>query len=437
MKKIILSLCLPLLAGPLMAQKAKQDIHENRLLSASNYVAYIAPAEPLTAAPKGYEPFYVSSYARHGSRWLIAPQQYDEVKKVLENAKKAGKLTTLGEDVLDRLLRFYPTTKNRLGELTTVGERQHHGIGKRLTEHFPEVFSGDAKVDGRSTTVIRCILSMEAEMEELAQFNSKITFHNDVSNSLQYYLNQDRNPVVQKAHEKYTPVYQEYIQKLCHPRRLCETIFNDQEYVYNNVNAISFMRLLFDLASNMQSHDTDISFYDLFTEDECYDLWKIENIRWYIGYGPSPISDGLADYSQENLLDNIIATADTIVNNRDYHGATMRFGHEVCVMPLACLLELGNCGKVYTDLETLDNNWRNYEIFPMASNVQLVFYRQKATKKNPNPDGEILVKALLNEKEQTMPVETDNYPYYKWSDLRAYYLKKLTDYRTKYNLTKK
>jgi hypothetical protein len=35
------------------------------------------------------------------------------------------------------------------------------------------------------------------------------------------------------------------------------------------------------------------------------------------------------------------------------------------------------------------------------------------------------VKARLNENEVTMPVETSMYPYYKWTDVRDYYLEKL------------
>ena len=46
--------------------KARQEIHDNILLSASNYVAYVDPTLPLTPAPKGYEPFYLTHYGRHG-----------------------------------------------------------------------------------------------------------------------------------------------------------------------------------------------------------------------------------------------------------------------------------------------------------------------------------------------------------------------------------
>jgi hypothetical protein len=124
-------------------------------------------------------------------------------------------------------------------------------------------------------------------------------------------------------------------------------------------------------------------------------------------------------FSQRNLLRNIIETADTVTQTQ----ATLRFGNEVCVMPLACMLELGNCAVQVDNLDELDQYWQNYKIFPMGCNVQLVFYRPKKGK-----TGDILVKALLNEREVTLPVKTDSYPYYKWSELRQYYLDKLNKF---------
>ena len=40
-------------------------------------------------------------------------------------------------------------------------------------------------------------------------------------------------------------------------------------------------------------------------------------------------------------------------------------------------------------------------------------------------DNDILVKALLNEHEVTMPVTTDKAPYYHWDDVKRYYTEKL------------
>ena len=402
---------------------AKDEIIANRYLAGSNYLDYNRQlsTEKLTPAPKGYEPFYMSHYGRHGSRWLINEGEYRSPLNTLRDARDQGKLTPLGLETLKKLEDFYPTTVKRLGELTTVGERQHHGIGRRMAQNFPEIFkTKDVAIDARSTVVIRCILSMEAECEELMAANPTAHIHNDVSESLQYYLNQPwEGRVRELGRNTGDKESREARLRYTHPERLMKLLFNDELYIYNNVRAGEFMRQLFDVATNMQSHDTDIELLSLFTDDELYDQWRIRNVGWYLDYGAAPQSGGIMPFSQLNLLKNIIETADTVTQTQ----ATLRFGHEVCVMPLACLLELDNCGAQVENLDTLDNVWRNYRIFPMACNVQLVFYRPKKGK-----TGDILVKALLNERETTLPVSTDQWPYYRWQDLRQYYLDKMANF---------
>ena len=402
---------------------AKDEIIANRYLAGSNYLDYNRQlsTEKLTPAPKGYEPFYMSHYGRHGSRWLINEGEYRSPLNTLRDARDQGKLTPLGLETLKKLEDFYPTTVKRLGELTTVGERQHHGIGRRMAQNFPEIFkTKDVAIDARSTVVIRCILSMEAECEELMAANPTAHIHNDVSESLQYYLNQPwEGRVRELGRNTGDKESREARLRYTHPERLMKLLFNDELYIYNNVRAGEFMRQLFDVATNMQSHDTDIELLSLFTDDELYDQWRIRNVGWYLDYGAAPQSGGIMPFSQLNLLKNIIETADTVTQTQ----ATLRFGHEVCVMPLACLLELDNCGAQVQNLDTLDNVWRNYRIFPMACNVQLVFYRPKKGK-----TGDILVKALLTDSETTLPVSTDQWPYYRWHDLRQYYLDKIANF---------
>ena len=406
--------------APVFETSAKEEIAANHFLSGSNYLDYDRQlsTKPLTPSPKNYEPYYMSHYGRHGSRWLISDGNYSRPISTLKIAKEQGKLTPLGLKTLETLEAIYKTSTKRLGDLTTVGERQHHGIGKRMTQNFPEIFkTKNVKIDARSTTVNRCILSMIAECEELAAANPTAQIHNDVSESLQFYLNQPWDGIV-KEMGKGTGDKEdlEYTLKWTHPERLMKALFNDQNYVYTNVGAGALMRQLFHVACNMQSHDTDLELYSLFTEDEIYDQWRQKNIGWYLDYGPSPVSGGKMPFSQLNLLKNIIETTDTVTQTQ----ATLRFGHEVCVMPLACLLELDNCGMAVNNLDELDKYWRNYRIFPMGCNIQLIFYRPKKGK-----TGDILVKALLNEREAYLPITTDQWPYYKWQDLRQYYLDKI------------
>mgnify|MGYP002855150742 CR=1 FL=1 len=427
MKRIIFVTTLLTVALSLAAQNstrtAREEISENPWLAGSNYVDYDRqlPDFQYTKAPKGYVPFYFSHYGRHGARWLIGKDDYERVMRPMRRARQEGKLTRDGEQALRQIELFNKTTHQRLGDLTTVGERQHHGIGRRIAQHFPEIFvkTKGLQIDARSTTVNRCILSMVAECEELMAANPTARIHNDVSDALQYYLNQPWSDHLSETAKKGDDVRHSFSEANTHPERLTGVLFNDAQWAADSINLKSFMRHLFQVVINMQSHDDGPDMLSLFTEDEIYDLWRIENVSWYQHYGPSPYTDGIMPFSQYNLLKNIIETADTCLTAGKPQ-ATLRFGHEVCVMPLACLMELGTCGVQVSDMEQLDSQWRNYRIFPMATNIQLIFYRPK------KGTGDILVKALLCEREVTLPVTPTATPYYyKWSDVRAYWQKKL------------
>ena len=445
MKRLTNTLLALLLTMTLSAQTARDEIRANKFLAGSNYLDYDRQlsTQPLTPAPKGYVPFYLSHYGRHGSRWLISNDSYTSVTRPLEKAREAGKLTPKGEEVLRLVERFvaqpvadfpaldgqYAGAQLRLGDLSTVGERQHHGIGRRMAQNFPEIFKRPGvQIDARSTTVNRCILSMMAECEEFAAANPTARIHNDVSEALQYYLNAPRSPFLKSKGRLGRQVRRTPSDRIT-PDRLMGLLFNDAQWVRDNIKTLPLMYNLFEVVTNMQSHDTDIDLFSLYTDEEIYEQWRMRNIGWYLDYGAAPQTGGVMPFTQRNLLRNIIETADTVHQTQ----ATLRFGHEVCVMPLACLLELDSCGAQVSDLDRLDEVWRNYRIYPMACNIQLIFYAPKKSLNiqhstlNTQHD-DILVKALLNERECTLPIKTTQYPYYKWTDLRQYYLDKLARY---------
>ena len=423
MKKLFTSILMLLVVLTIAAQSARDDIKANPWLAGSNYVDYDRqlPNFRYTATPAGYVPFYFSHYGRHGSRWLINTSDYDKALDPLRKAARQDKLTAVGKETLAQLEQFYKTIDKRLGDLTTVGERQHHGIGKRIAARFPEIFKSEGvAIDARSTVVTRCILSMVAECEELMAANPTARIHNDVSESLQYYLNQNREGRVKEARDHMDrSALNALTERRTHPTRLMNVLFNDQRWVADSIHQGSLMRHLFEVVINMQSHDDGVDLIHLFTNDELYDQWTINNASWYLRYANAPQTGNVNPFSQFNLLTNIIETADTCVALGKPQ-ATMRFGHEVCVLPLACLMELGTCNASINDLDQLERYWRNYTIFPMGCNIQLVFYKPKSGQ------GDILVKALLNEREVTLPVPSTSTPYYyKWKDLRKYWSDKL------------
>ena len=426
MKKAILTLALLLAVTTAGAQASRQETKENRLLMGSNYLAYPGPKqEQLTATPKGYEPYYLSHYGRHGSRHLIENSDYDKAYKTLLRGDSLGKLTPLGKEVLQRVALLRSDAEKRHGELTLLGAQQHQQIGARMYERFPEVFAGKAPIDAKSTVVIRCILSMENALHALLRKNPELDIRHDASEHDMWYMNfRDKELDKRKMPDALQKTFDEFCLRHQHNDRLMNTLFNDNNYWKNEVNAQELAYHLFKLGSNIQSTELrgKVNLYDLFTDDELYDQWLQTNAWWYIHYGPCPLNGGVSPYSQRNLLRVMIAEADSCLRLA-HPGATLRYGHEVCVMPLACLLELDDFGKPIADLEQLDDEgWCCYKIFPMACNVQMIFYRPTSGQ------GDILMKVLLNENEARLPLKAVTGPYYKWSDFREFFLEKLAKF---------
>lgn len=427
MKKIFL-LCIVLCSCLIAeAQSARDEIKRDTHLSASNYLAYPGPTQgDLTPAPDGKKPFYLSHYGRHGSRYLINNDEYKRPYEILKAADDASKLTPLGKDVLRRVKLICDESNKRLGELTPLGAIQHRQIAKRMYERFPEIFEGNVTVNAKSTIVIRCILSMENELQQLLLMNPRLNIKHDASEHDMWYMNfTDKELTSKRSNFETQRAYMEFVDEHRNYKRAMGALFNDAEYMKKHVDAWRLNNYLFKLASNLQSSELHkrITLYDIFTDEEIYCNWQIENVRWYLSYGACPLNGGQQPFTQRNLLRTIIEEADSCIRLRN-PGATLRFGHETMVLPLTCLMELNEFGLQETNMEKLESKgWVNYKVFPMGANIQFVFYRKNVD------DTDVLVKVLLNENEVALPVKSKTEPYYKWSEVREYYLKKLNAFK--------
>lgn len=425
MKKTII-LCASAMAFALTitAQTPQEDFKRDITLSGSNYVAYRGPQKQLTPAPKGYTPFYLSHYGRHGSRYMIGKSAYDVPYFSLLKAQREGKLTAKGEETLKKVALIREEAKGRDGELTPLGALQHQGITKRMMERFPEIFAGKTNIEARSTIVIRCILSMENGLQQLLRMNPQLNIFHDASTHDMYYMNQDNRKLDSLKYCIGRMAIQEAFTKNhdCYSRVMTE-LFNDPSWVKQNIDPRDLNMKLFEMASSIQGTELrgKVSLYDLFNEKEVYENWLVNNSWWQMSFGGSPYTGSKQPFSQRNLLRNIISQADSCIALK-HPGATLRYGHDTMVTPLTCLLNLNGYGNEITDPEQIGKQWFDYKITPMATNIQFIFYRNK---KNAN---DVIFKVLLNEDEATLPIQTDMAPYYHWNDFKNYYLKKLADY---------
>ena len=426
MKKLLFTAIISLFAITTIAQSVQEDLKRDIRYSASNQMAYPTPTQALTPAPEGYKPFYISHYGRHGSRYLINPKDYSYPHEVLKSADSAGVLTPLGKNVLKRYEIIIQEADNRYGELTPLGAEQHRQIARRMYERFPEVFEGNVWVDAKSTVVIRCILSMTNELTELTRLNPKLRIRHDASMHDMYYMNfNDKELLKKKWNKESNDVYEKYFKEMVNYDYAFCQLFTDTSFVWRKADARKFYEKLFHTTNNLQNLEArkKVTLYDLFTDEDMYNNWRVANMWWYLGYGFSQLNGGKQPYVQRNLLRKIIEEADSCIVLQN-PGATLRFGHETMVMPLTVLMGLNGYDLVTDDYAHLDQKgWVNYRIFPMGANIQLVFYRRNTGNKD------VLVKVLLNENEATLPIKSNTAPYYKWSEVRDYYIKKIESYK--------
>ncbi|MDO4318980.1 MAG: histidine-type phosphatase [Bacteroidales bacterium] len=378
------------------------------------YYAYPVTESLNTPAPKGYKPFYISHYGRHGSRYLISDNDYKVVLDRLHDAAAHNALTPFGLDVMARLDTVWLEARGRGGELTPLGNRQHHDIATRMYRAFPEVFAPGADLYASSTVVMRCAHSMFAFIEGLKEQDPTLVIPRESGQRNMCFLNYhspESGPF--SSHEgPWYQTWKRFRDAQTHPERLVASIFSDPAYVATWVDPDEFMWQMYWLAVDMQNMETPIKFTDVFTPEELYDLWQVFNFNFFACNSSYAPAGGHFTANAKNLARDIIANADACIADKDGHGATFRFGHDGNIIPLTALLRLDNCYTDETDPARLASVWTDFKISPMASNLQIIFFK--------NRSGDIIAKIMLNEREIALPLATDNFPFYPWPALRDY-----------------
>ncbi len=419
-----------------------EQVQANPDLVLSDYQPYPvldqnpASIPALTKAPKGYRPFYISHYGRHGSRWLISTATYTRPVAFLKKAKAEGKLTPLGEDVLSRLEKVELAVRGRYGELTRLGAEQHRQIAGRMFRNFPKVFKGDVEIDAKSTVIIRCILSMESFCMRLKELNPRLRITNDASNHDMYYMNnQDPDKFFSNitSDPKNAEILEEYKDRIFKTDRLVTSLVKDTSWfkTYNEKFAFkdnpeklpkyTASGLFYDvteLCISLPNTDLDVSLMDVVSLEDMHQLNLYRNLGSYRYAGFCDMGQKVTPYRQTYLLRNILETADRQIakfgtDGRKSAGATLRFGHDSNLMPLCSLMDIDGAGVYEPDNDNVANVWNMEHYIPKAGNIQFVFYGKKGAP--------VLVKVLLNEHEATLPVETDKFPYYEWDKVKAFY----------------
>jgi len=364
----------------------------------------------LTKAPKGYKPFYISHYGRHGSRYYWNAFLYRELDSLLTMAHSKQLLTGEGEAFYEKFEAAKDELSTGVSELSDLGWEQHQRIARTMYNNFPEVFKKGGNVLAISSLSGRCVLSMSGFCQELVQCNPKIEIREQSSRfTLDGVVPGDRQNPVKHDVPKPKPRYEKNRDQFKGVDNLRETVvnrtFKTTEGLPGNLHHIGSN--LINLYTSLPNIGHEGMMGSLITDEEIAARWEGENLGSYSWLFPD-------QYVMIPILRDIIRKADAVMNGSSDHIADLRFGHDNCLGPLHILMGINGADRDPEDPYEVKNCYQNWQTCK-ACNIQLIFYR----KGRGNDD--VLVKCLLNGREASLPVPTNSYPYYKWSDFRQFY----------------
>jgi hypothetical protein len=279
-----------------------------------------------------------------------------------------------------------------------------------MYNNFPQVFKKGGNVLAISSLSGRCVLSMSAFCQELVQCNPKIEIREQ---STRFTLNgvvpTDRENPLRRKFPKAKPRYENNRDRFSYSDSLNEHIisrmFVSTEGLPGNMNHVASN--LINLYTSLPSISHEGMMGNIITDEEIARRWESSNLGSYSWvFGPQ--------YDMIPILEDFIKKADAVISGKSDHIADLRFGHDTCLGPLTVLMGINGADTDPEDPNEVKNIYQNWQTCK-ASNIQLIFYRGKKA------SDDILVKCLLNGSEASLPLPSDAYPYYKWSDFRQFY----------------
>lgn len=430
MKRFARSLCIAVVAissATLAAQPLKstaERLREDPDRAAAVHHSYEYVATPDTPAPAGYTPFYVSHYGRHGSRRSLGSNA-TAAFEYLTKAKEAGILTPLGEQCLADVEKVTAEHEGMVGDLTERGGREHRAIAGRLYDRVPGVFAQRTDVDVQSSNIPRCLISMANFTDELDNRAPQVRYHFITG---QKYINllahdyQDGQTVSLGSRR----LQDSLLKVKFNPDRLIKSLFRGSAEAVAAVidNPHRFCEKLYHAGGIDQCVETGTQILTkYFTPEELLIQYEAYNVRCYVSMANSEeYGRNVLWAPAQGLLQDFIDRAEAAIRPESNRAADLRFGHDTGILPLAGLMGLEGPGDRMPALAA-NPAWQAFERIPMASNLQLIFYRA-------GDDVPVLVKFLYNEQEVRIPtLKPISGPYYRWSDVKAWFEARISQYR--------
>lgn len=391
----------------------------DREATRSIYCQYDFEAERLDEpAPKGFKPFYISHYGRHGARYIYSEREYELLYEVFARAREAGVLTTLGEELYASFMAVYPHFHGRAGELTQQGCMQHRMLAARMTDTYPRIFMKKAEVRAESSVYPRCIMSMNAFCDELRSRACRVQEEVEEHNMAYMAPYTRYNPKFKGEDLSWRSEYEEYFYSRFDRKAFYARLFTDPAFASSIEEDMEFIMTLYYMDCHMAGTEFPNTSFDGAFSDEDYALCnEMDNIKFYMRKGWGEGRQGRLNVALgEALMQDILDKAEYAITSGQ-PAADLRFGHDGALMTLLAFLRAEGWDRRAPVMSDIKNVWNSCSV-PMASNVRFIFFRKGA---------QVLVKVQHNESDIKLPLKAYSGPYYLWSDFLAHYRERIAE----------
>lgn len=435
MKKLIFTLILSISGLSCLAQP--EVVLGDPFKSSGLDNIYDFDAQICTAAPKGYEAFYISHYGRHGSRYPYTASVATALLDLLHEAEGKENLSEYGSGLMARLELFMEKAGNHIGELTDLGRQQQYRLAGEMAERYPQAFRKGAVVTAQASSSPRSILSMASFCTALARKypSIRIDQFQGFAETQATAPNMGRNPLRIKGPGLGNP-YRESPAEFMQRRfpEFTDTVlgkmFKDPYAALGDRDVQYLMDHIYMLIGGMNSLPDGVrmDFSDIATPETLARMWELDNYQRfceYIVYTASCCSVFKDIIERADARLALLDSAAGKLGGRG-EGADLRFGHDHVLMSLLMIADIDSFGELPENPDELGHVFQTFRS-PMAANLHFVFYRPK------NGRGPILTGLSLNGQparlsalDKELGISPDESGFYRWDDVKAWFEKRFS-----------
>lgn len=377
--------------------------------SLTPYPAEVNPA----VFPDSLKPVYINHVGRHGSRYPASASNCLKLRQALLRADSLGSITPLGRRLMRLNDLVIERSNNQWGALDSLGMAEQRSIATRMFYNFGEIFSGGASVTAISSYSPRSMMSMYSFTHQLDRMDNRINFITStgrVNSALMRPFDVDDDYLQFRKDKLWSPAYDAYFATAC-PTTAIRRVLGDRYPFATDDEARDLAITEYYVIAGCSCMGIEPGASQYFTKEEYNALWSCFNLRQYLQRTATTVSAVPAEIASA-LLQDIIATTEGFIGGTNPSVANLRFGHAETLMPLLSLLRLKGCYYMTNYFDTVAQHWRDFDVVPMAANLQIILFRAKES-------GRYYIRVDVNEK--PVPLQPGSTVLYTpWGEARDY-----------------